>query len=74
LTAVHHILESFQVDCDTLSAAPLPYDAPPTDSFEEDYDCSDFAIQEEAQAAFESNPSKFRGLDSDYDGVACETN
>ena len=34
----------------------------------------DFAVQEEAQRAFESNPSKFRELDSDYDGVACESN
>lgn len=47
-------------------------------SFEEtgDYDCSDFATQDEAQSFFisEGGPSEdFHGLDRDKDGDACET-
>jgi hypothetical protein len=61
--AVHHILESFEVNCGALPD-PKPSDAP--------YSCSEFATQEEAQAALENQPNKSRGLDSDGDGVACE--
>jgi hypothetical protein len=38
--------------------------------------CSDFAIQEQAQAYFDANggsaSNNFDGLDSDHDGIACE--
>ena len=44
---------------------PSPPTAPPGDA-----DCSDFASQEEAQAALQ--PGDPDGLDSDADGVACE--
>lgn len=38
-----------------------------------DLDCSDFATQEEAQAVYDQDPSDPHGLDSDGDGIACET-
>ena len=38
--------------------------------------CSDFAIQEQAQAYFDANggnaSNNFDGLDPDHDGIACE--
>ncbi|GAA5109543.1 excalibur calcium-binding domain-containing protein [Haloechinothrix salitolerans] len=37
------------------------------------YDCSDFATQEEAQAEYEKDPSDPSNLDGDNDGVACES-
>lgn len=44
-------------------------------SYTGDYDCPDFATQQEAQKFFESEggPNDFHGLDRDNDGVACET-
>ena len=49
------------------------YDLPPDDSEEEDsLDCSDFATQEEAQAAFADDTGDPNGLDPDADGLACE--
>lgn len=37
-----------------------------------DLDCSDFGSWEEAQEAYEDDPSDPNGLDADGDGVACE--
>lgn len=34
--------------------------------------CEDYATQEDAQAAFDSNPERYRELDDDGDGIACE--
>jgi hypothetical protein len=36
------------------------------------YDCADFASQEEAQAVYDQDTSDPNGLDADSDGVACE--
>src|SRR5688572_11999093 len=38
-----------------------------------DLDCSNFATQQEAQAVFNADPSDPNGLDSDDDGIACES-
>jgi hypothetical protein len=38
-----------------------------------DLNCSDFATQAEAQAAFNATPGDPNGLDRDGDGIACET-
>jgi|SRR5215211_7369853 len=38
-----------------------------------DQDCSDFASQAAAQAHLRADPSDPDGLDSDNDGIACET-
>ncbi len=38
-----------------------------------DRDCADFATQQEAQAAFDADPSDPERLDADGDGVACES-
>lgn len=35
--------------------------------------CSDFKTQEEAQAAYDSDPECYKNLDGDGDGVACES-
>lgn len=40
---------------------------------QQDYDCSDFDTQEEAQAEYEKDPSDPHGLDRDNDGIACES-
>lgn len=43
---------------------------------QDEFDCSDFDTQEEAQAEFNSDPSDPSGLDEDDgadDGIACET-
>lgn len=40
---------------------------------QQDYDCADFATQEEAQAEYDKDPSDPHGLDADSDGIACET-
>ncbi len=37
------------------------------------HNCRDYDTQEEAQAAFDADPSDPNGLDRDNDGVACET-
>jgi hypothetical protein len=39
----------------------------------QDYDCSDFAYQEDAQAVLDQDPSDPYNLDGDGDGIACET-
>ncbi|MBB3674336.1 excalibur calcium-binding domain-containing protein [Modestobacter versicolor] len=38
-----------------------------------DLNCSDFATQADAQAAFNATPGDPNGLDRDGDGIACET-
>lgn len=40
---------------------------------QQDFDCADFATQEEAQAEFDKDRSDPHGLDADSDGIACET-
>lgn len=40
---------------------------------QQDYDCSDFATQEEAQAEYDKDPNDPHGLDGDNDGIACES-
>ncbi len=40
---------------------------------QDDLDCSDFATQEGAQAAYDRDPSDPNGLDADGDGIACES-
>ena len=37
------------------------------------HNCSDYATQQEAQAALDANPSDPDGLDRDDDGIACES-
>jgi hypothetical protein len=39
-----------------------------------DYDCADFATQQEAQAVLNADPSDPNRLDGDNDGIACEDN
>jgi hypothetical protein len=59
------------------ATAPTPPEDSPDDPPETppsgDVDCSDFDTQEEAQAFFEMYPGDPYGLDSDGDGVACES-
>lgn len=38
-----------------------------------DYDCHDFKTQQEAQRMLDRNPDDPYGLDSDRDGIACES-
>jgi hypothetical protein len=38
-----------------------------------DLNCSDFATQEQAQAVYDQNPSDPNNLDSDNDGIVCES-
>ncbi len=38
-----------------------------------DYDCADFAWQEDAQAVFDRYPGDPHGLDADGDRIACES-
>jgi hypothetical protein len=53
-------------------ATPSPQ--PDAARFDEgDLTCSDFASQDEAQVAFDADPSDPHGLDLDLDGAACET-
>ncbi len=46
----------------------------PTPAFAGHLECGDFAFQEDAQAAFDSDPIGLRGLDRDRDGIPCEGN
>jgi MYXO-CTERM domain-containing protein len=39
----------------------------------DDYDCSDFRTQSQAQAVYDQDPSDPNGLDREGDGIACET-
>lgn len=52
---------------------PEPEPAPAPFSSGADLDCSDFATQEDAQAVLNADPSDPNGLDSEGDGIACET-
>lgn len=47
------------------------YEAPDAE-YEDLYDCDDFLYQEDAQAAYDTDPSDPYGLDEEGDGVACE--
>jgi hypothetical protein len=38
------------------------------------YNCSDFANQEQAQAVLRAGPTDPNKLDTDSDGIACESN
>jgi hypothetical protein len=55
-------------------AGDEPSDEPPAEDAPagDQYDCSDFAAQEEAQAELAADPSDPSGLDADSDGAACE--
>ena len=44
-----------------------------TDAPRQDFTCSDFRDQAEAQAVLDSDSSDPHGLDPDLDGIACET-
>ncbi len=44
-----------------------------TPAFASGHNCSDYATQAEAQAAYDANPGDPEGLDRDNDGIACET-
>ena len=48
------------------------YAVPPNDEERGSLGCSDFATQEEAQAALDADPSDPNGLDADADTLACE--
>jgi hypothetical protein len=39
---------------------------------QDEFNCDDFATQEEAQAVYDQDPSDPHGLDADDDGIACE--
>lgn len=39
---------------------------------QDDFNCDDFATQQEAQAVYDQDPSDPNGLDADDDGQACE--
>ncbi len=45
-----------------------------TPAFASGHNCGDYAFQEDAQAAFDSDPIGLRGLDRDRDGIPCEGN
>ena len=45
----------------------------PGTALAQDLDCGDFTTQEEAQTAFDADPSDPERLDADGDGVACES-
>lgn len=45
----------------------------PNASAQEEFDCEDFQFQEDAQAVLDQDPSDPHNLDSDDDGVACES-
>lgn len=55
---------------------PKPTPEPAADtgtSSSNDLNCSDFAVQEEAQAVLDRDPSDPNYLDGDNDGIACES-
>ena len=65
-------VDNFQTETRALTADEIaelecPVVVPPVET------CDDFATQEEAQAAFDSDPVKYAGLDGDKDGLACDT-
>ncbi|MEW1914231.1 excalibur calcium-binding domain-containing protein [Kitasatospora sp. NPDC085895] len=41
-------------------------------SHAQDFDCSNFSTQEQAQAVFDADPFDPSNLDADNDGIACE--
>jgi hypothetical protein len=54
------------------AGATLPF-AGVANAQQPDRDCSDFATQAEAQAAFDSRPGDPERLDADNNGIACES-
>ncbi|QWY84085.1 hypothetical protein SEA_A3WALLY_278 [Microbacterium phage A3Wally] len=63
-------VDNFQTETRALTEeelASLECAVPPVET------CADFESQEDAQAAFDSDPVKYAGLDGDKDGIACET-
>jgi hypothetical protein len=54
------------------AGATLPF-AGIANAQQPDRNCPDFASQAEAQAALDSRPGDPEGLDSDDDGIACES-
>ena len=53
----------------TVSGVPLAAGA----GAAEDLDCGDFAYREDAQAVLDRDRSDSNGLDTDRDGIACES-
>ncbi|MSQ23481.1 MAG: DUF1524 domain-containing protein [Chloroflexi bacterium] len=57
------------------TAAPAPTSAPATSALPGDiYNCKDFASQAAAQAYLRADPSDPSKIDTDRDGIACESN
>jgi len=66
--------ESAAPDADEGEGTPTAFSSPTYDPSGPDRDCGDFSTQTEAQAFFEaSGPSDPHRLDSDGDGVVCES-
>lgn len=59
--------ETRDLTAEEIAELECPVVVPPVET------CDDFDTQEEAQAAFDSDPVKYAGLDGDKDGLACDT-
>ena len=57
----------------TVLAASIITATPAFAASSDDYDCSDFQTQSQAQAVYDQDPSDPNGLDREGDGIACET-
>lgn len=53
--------------------APVSLAFAQVEAFAADRDCKDFKYQEEAQAVLDANPADPNNLDTDHDGIACES-
>jgi len=47
--------------------------SPPAGAAADQYDCTDFVYQEDAQAVLDEDPSDPNGLDPDQNDVACDS-
>jgi len=61
------------VACGLAVAASVLAATPAVAASGDDYDCSDFETQSQAQAVYNQDPSDPHGLDREGDGIACET-
>lgn len=59
--------ETRDLTAEEIAELECPVVVPPVET------CDDFDTQEDAQAAFDSDPVKYAGLDGDKDGIACES-
>jgi Excalibur calcium-binding domain len=64
---------SFVALVGALVAAAWLLSTAPSAAAQQDFDCGDFATQEEAQAVYDQDPSDPYDLDGDGDGIACES-